>query len=92
MKKLLMSIIVFFLMFPSISNAAIVYCNKQCFKLGEEHLTTVKGLLYEAAQEQDAETKKTFLPHVADTIVWMEKKQKEEKIYKLNDLKKASNA
>tara|TARA_R100000152_G_C6679670_1_gene113866 strand:- start:195 stop:653 length:459 start_codon:yes stop_codon:yes gene_type:complete len=92
MKKLLMSLIVFSLMFPTISNAALVYCNKQCFKLGSDQLVTIKGLLYEIAQEQDKETQKTFSPHVADTIVWMEKKHKEEKTYKLSEYKKDDRA
>jgi hypothetical protein len=79
-------------MFPTISNAGIVYCNKQCFMLESDHLVTIKGILYEIAQEQSKESQKTFLPHVADTIVWMEKKHKEEKKYKLIDLDKDDRA
>lgn len=92
MKKLLTLVVLFFLIIPTTSYATIVYCNGGCFKLGEEHLTTVKGLLYEVAERQDKKTKITFSPHVADTIVWMEKIHKEDKIYKISEIKKDDRA
>jgi hypothetical protein len=83
-----MLVILFSLMFPTVSNAGLVYCDKECFKLKESHIVTVKGLLYEVMESQNKKTKKTFSAHAAETIVWMEEKYKEEKVYKLEDLKK----
>jgi len=92
MKRLLILVILFSLMFPTVSNAGLIYCDKECFKLKDSQITTIKGLLYEVAESQNKKTKKTFLPHVAETIVWMDKKHKEEKVYKLEDLKKDDKA
>jgi len=92
MKKLVMLVVLFSLMFPAISSARVVYCDRECFELRDHHILTIKGLLYEVADSQSNKTKKTFLPHVAETIVWMEKKHKEEKIYKLGELKKEDKA
>jgi len=92
MKTSLALITLFSLIFPLTSNAEIVYCNNQCFKLKDDHLATIKGFLYETTEQQDKETNKTFLPHVAETIVWMENKHKEKRIYKLIDFKKDDRA
>ena len=80
------------LVFSTTSKAEIVYCENECFKLKDDHLATIKGLLYEITEQQDKKTNKTFLPLVAETIVWMENKHKEDKSYKLKDFKKDDRA
>ena len=92
MKTSALMVTLFSLIFSTTSNAEIVYCGNQCFKLKDDHLATVKGLLYETTERQDKKINKTFLPLVAETIVWMENKHKEDKVYKLIDFKKDDRA
>jgi hypothetical protein len=92
MKKLSTLIILLFLMFPTISVAKIVYCDKECYQLNNNHVATVKGLLYESAKRQDKKTRKTFSPLVAKTIIWIDKIQKEKKVQSLKDFKKDDRA
>ena len=92
MKKLSTLIILLFLMFPTISAAKIVYCDKKCYQLNNNHVATIKGLLYESTKKQDKETRKTFSPLVAKTIIWIDKIQKEKEARSLKDFKKDDRA
>ena len=46
------------LVFSTTSKAEIVYCENECFKLKDDHLATIKGLLYEITEQQDKKTNK----------------------------------
>ena len=51
-------------------------------------MITIKGFLYELGQAQTEKKKKAFLPHVAKTIVWIDRLHKEKKLHNLKNLKK----
>tara|TARA_R110000824_G_scaffold67377_5_gene174476 strand:- start:4831 stop:5358 length:528 start_codon:yes stop_codon:yes gene_type:complete len=95
MKKLLILATLINLI-PLSAYAKLEYCNKNirngCFELKSDHLITIKGLLYETGHSQTAEKKKVFLPHIAKTIVWLDKMHKDTNTHKLINLEKDDRA
>ena len=88
MKRLLILITLISLM-PLNAYAKLKYCKNKttdskynnCFELKDGHLITIRAFLYELGQAQTEKKKKVFLPHVAKTIVWIDRLHKEKKLH-----------
>ena len=85
-------LIIMLLLMPTMAEAKIILCEKECKELTKTHIDPIKGLIYELSQKQAPATKKHFSMHAAKTIVWMDKLHKDKKTHNLDEYKKDDRA